>query len=62
MSRWEAWSFGALNLVLALTGGVYFYMKFVLRTDDPFAVVNHPWQSFRRWAWCSSGSSSARTS
>jgi hypothetical protein len=44
MSRWEAWSFGALNLVLALTGGAYFYMKYVLRNEDPFAVVNHPWQ------------------
>ena len=45
MSRWESWAFGTLHLVLALTGGVYFFMKYVLRTDDPFAVVNHPWQS-----------------
>jgi len=45
MSRWEAWAFGTLQLVLALTGGVYFYMKHVLRNEDPFAVVNHPWQS-----------------
>ncbi len=45
MKRWEAWSFGALNVVLALTGGAYFYMKSLLETDDPFAVVNHPWQS-----------------
>jgi len=44
MSRWESWAFGTLHLVLALTGGVYFSMKYVLRTDDPFAVVNHPWQ------------------
>jgi hypothetical protein len=44
MSRWEAWVFGTLHLVLALTGGVYFFMKHVLRTDDPFAVINHPWQ------------------
>jgi hypothetical protein len=45
MSRWEAWSFGVLNVILALTGGLYFYMKYVLRNDDPLAVVNHPWQS-----------------
>ena len=45
MSRWESWAFGTLHLVLALTGGAYFFMKYVLRTDDPFAVVNHPWQS-----------------
>jgi hypothetical protein len=44
MSRWESWAFGTLHVVLALTGGVYFSMKYVLRTDDPFAVVNHPWQ------------------
>ena len=45
MSRWEALAFNALHALLAATGGVYFYMKYVLRTDDPFAVVNHPWQS-----------------
>jgi hypothetical protein len=44
MSRWEAWTFGVLHLVLALTGGIYFYMKYALPNDDPFAVVNHPWQ------------------
>lgn len=44
MRRWEAWTFGVLHLVLALTGGVYFYMKFVLPNEDPFTVVNHPWQ------------------
>jgi hypothetical protein len=44
MSRWEFWSFGVLNLVLALSGGVYFCMKYLMHTEDPFAVVNHPWQ------------------
>lgn len=44
MSRWESWTFGVLHVVLALSGGVYFYMKYLLRTGDPFAVVNHPWQ------------------
>lgn len=45
MSRWEAWSFNTLNALVALTGGVYFWMKYLLETDDPFALVNHPWQS-----------------
>ena len=44
MRRWERWSFNALNAALAVTGVAYFFMKYLLATDDPFAVVNHPWQ------------------
>jgi hypothetical protein len=28
----------------AATGGIFFWMKHVLRSDDPFSVVHHPWQ------------------
>jgi len=28
----------------ALTGGVFWIMKYRLTNDDPFSVVNHPWQ------------------
>jgi uncharacterized membrane protein len=42
--RWERWTFGLLSLVVAATGIAYFWMKYLLATDDPFAVVNHPWQ------------------
>jgi len=45
MKRWERWSFNALNVVVAVTGVLYFWMKYLLRDEDPFAVVNHPWQS-----------------
>jgi hypothetical protein len=45
MRRWEAWLFNVLNVILAVTGGAYFYMKHLLRNEDPFSVVNHPWQS-----------------
>lgn len=45
MKRWERWTFGWLSFVVAATGGAYFWMKYLLTTDDPFAVVNHPWQS-----------------
>ncbi len=45
MKRWERWSFNALNVVVAMTGIVYLFMKYLLSTDDPFSVVNHPWQS-----------------
>ena len=45
MKRWERWSFNALSLAVAATGFAYLWMKYALRTDDPFAVVNHPWQT-----------------
>lgn len=45
MKRWERWSFNGLNMVVAVTGLAYLYMKYLLPVDDPFAVVNHPWQS-----------------
>jgi hypothetical protein len=42
--RWERWTFNVLALVVAVTGFAYLWMKYVAITDDPFAVVNHPWQ------------------
>ena len=45
MNRWERWTFGLLTLGVLLSGGVYFWMKYLLVNDDPFSVVNHPWQS-----------------
>jgi hypothetical protein len=42
---WERWTFGLLSLAVATTGFVYFAMKHFMVSDDPFAVVNHPWQS-----------------
>ena len=44
MKPWERRSFNTLNVIVAVTGLVYLYMKYLLPTDDPFAVVNHPWQ------------------
>lgn len=44
MKPWERWTFGLLALVVSATGGAYFWMKFMLISTDPFAVVNHPWQ------------------
>lgn len=45
MKRWERWTFNGLALAVAATGFVYLWMKYVMHTDDPFAVVNHPWQA-----------------
>lgn len=45
MKRWERWSFNLAALVVAVTGFAYFWMKYLLQNDDPFAVLNHPWES-----------------
>jgi tellurite resistance protein TehA-like permease len=43
--RWERWTFNGLSLAVAATGFAYLWMKYLLQNDDPFAVVNHPWQA-----------------
>lgn len=45
MKRWERWTFNALSLTVAITGFAYFWMKYLMTSSDPFAVVNHPWQA-----------------
>lgn len=44
MKWWEQWAFNALHGVVAVTGVLYFYMKYLVTAVDPFAVINHPWQ------------------
>ena len=44
MKAVERWSFNALHVVVACTGLLYLHMKYFMTTDDPFALVNHPWQ------------------
>ena len=46
MKRWERWTFNLCALTVAVTGFVYLWMKYGMRTDDPFAVINHPWQTW----------------
>ena len=45
MKRWERWTFNTLSLVVVVTGFAYLWMKYAVQTDDPFAVVNHPWET-----------------
>jgi hypothetical protein len=45
MKVWERWVFGLLTLVVSASGLTYFWMKYLLPSADPFAVVNHPWQT-----------------
>ena len=44
MTWWERRGFNALHVIVAVTGVAYLLMKYGMATDDPFAVVNHPWQ------------------
>ena len=41
--RWAVWSTSVATLV---TGTVYLWMKYLLVSEDPLAVVNHPWQPY----------------
>ena len=45
MKRWERWTFNALSVAVVVTGFAYLWMKYALESSDPFAVVNHPWQT-----------------
>ena len=45
MKTWQRRTFNALVAAVTVTGALYFWMKYGIVTDDPFAVVNHPLQS-----------------
>jgi len=45
MKRWERWWFNLAALAVAMSGFAYFWMKYLIQNDDPFAVLNHPWES-----------------
>lgn len=45
MKTWERQLFTATLLMTLATGLAYLWMKYFLTSDDPFALVNHPWQS-----------------
>ena len=44
MSALERWLLWTSTAVVALTGFVYAWMKYLMTTTDPYAVVNHPLQ------------------
>lgn len=46
MTRSEQLLLWGSSAATALTGAVYGVMKYGMKTDDPYAVVNHPWQPF----------------
>ncbi len=44
MTRLEAWFLHIATLLVGGGGLVYAWMRYLVRPDDTFAVVNHPWQ------------------
>lgn len=44
MSLFEKWSVLSTSLLTAVTGIVYFWMKYFMESTEPWAVINHPWQ------------------
>lgn len=44
MTRLEAWFLHVATLLVGGGGLIYVWMRYFVRPDDPFAVVNHPWQ------------------
>ena len=44
MKRAEAWALHLSMLLVGGTGLVYAWMRYLAAPDDPYAIVNHPWQ------------------
>lgn len=44
MTRFERWAVWSTSVATFVTGVIYLWMKYLLVSDDPLAVVNHPWQ------------------
>ncbi len=44
MTRFERWAVWSTSVATFVTGVIYLWMKYLLVSDDPLAVANHPWQ------------------
>ena len=44
MSRWQSWLSHIATVAVGISGIVYLVMKYFMKNDDPFALVNHPLQ------------------
>lgn len=44
MSRWQVRCLHASVIAITVTGAAFAIMKYAMKSDDPFAVINHPWQ------------------
>lgn len=46
MTRAERWLLWGSTAAVAVSGFGFAWAKYLVKSDDPFAVVNHPWQPF----------------
>ena len=46
MTAFERWSVWSTSVVTLVTGTIYLWMKYLMVSEDPLAVVNHPWQPY----------------
>lgn len=46
MTRFEKWSVWVTSLLTVLTGAAYFVTKYLLTSQDPYTVINHPLQPY----------------
>lgn len=44
MSRWQVRYLHASVVAITITGSAFAVMKYAMKSNDPFAVFNHPWQ------------------
>jgi len=44
VTRFERWAVWSTSVATLVTGVIYLWMKYLMVSDDPLAVVNHPWQ------------------
>jgi hypothetical protein len=46
MNRLEAWLLHLSTIVLTVTGAVYACMHYLMKSSDPFSVINHPLEPY----------------
>jgi len=46
MNRLEAWLLHLSTIVLTITGAVYAWMHYLMKSNDPFSVINHPLEPY----------------
>ena len=44
MKPWEIWLSHISTFLVTVSGVAYLWMKYFMETNDPFAIINHPWQ------------------
>jgi hypothetical protein len=46
MTRFESLLLQISTVISALSGAIFLAMKYLLKNDDPFSVLGHPWQPY----------------